>query len=79
MRNLYSPTFSDLNDFQSYPSLSETVKNLVGEDGLNLLINNAGIAGKFLKIGYLKSDAMLECFKINTVAPTMLTKVCSAT
>lgn len=64
----------DLNDFQSYPSLSETVRNLVGDDGLNLLINNAGIAGKFLRIGFVKADAMLECFKINTVAPTMLTK-----
>ncbi|XP_014289418.1 C-signal [Halyomorpha halys] len=64
----------DLNDFQSYPSLSENVKHLVGDDGLNVLINNAGIAGKFLKIGYLKADAMLECFKINTVAPTILTK-----
>ncbi|XP_014246377.1 uncharacterized protein LOC106664859 [Cimex lectularius] len=64
----------DVTDYSAFPNFANEVGEIVGNEGLNVLINNAGIAGKFLKIGYLKHEAMLEAYSVNTVAPVMLAK-----
>lgn len=64
----------DVTNFANYEKLREEVTKIVGPEGLNVLINNAGIYGKSLKIGYLKPDSMIETYTVNTVAPVILTK-----
>lgn len=65
----------DITDYGSLNRVHEEVSSIVGDHGLNLLVNNAGIGGKFLRIGFLKPEAMINTLNINTVAPVMLTKV----
>jgi len=55
--------------------LASQVSNIVKDKGLNVLINNAGISSKFTRIGLVKSEDLLNHFKINTIGPIMLTQV----
>lgn len=48
---------------------------MVASDGLNLLVNNAGVTTKFTKLALVKSEQLLDNLVVNTVAPIMLTKV----
>jgi NAD(P)-dependent dehydrogenase (short-subunit alcohol dehydrogenase family) len=51
------------------------VENIVGkEHGLNVLINNAGIAPTDVPLTDLTPDLMREGFEINCLAPLFLTK-----
>lgn len=63
----------DTTDFDSLPNFATKVEEIVGDNGLDVLINNAGA---FLKVSLLEgsSDDLLENFKINSVAPFMLTR-----
>lgn len=63
----------DTNDFDSLPSLSNKIDEIVGDLGLDIIINNAGI---YLKVSLLQgsSDDMIENFKTNAVAPLMITR-----
>lgn len=45
------------------------------EDGLNVLLNNAGKASESTGIDRLKSEHMIDVFTVNTVSPLMVTKV----
>ena len=67
-----------MNDFDSYDDAVNTVRSVVQDEGLNVLINNAGISSKFTRINLVKVDQMINNFTTNTVAPLMLTKVCNA-
>ncbi|RWS05174.1 hypothetical protein B4U79_01861 [Dinothrombium tinctorium] len=60
-------------DYNQHQALTETVRSVVKDNGLNLLINNAGV--------YVRGDlerttpeGMMESFSVNTIAPLMLTK-----
>lgn len=64
----------DVVNFDGYNHFIGEVENIVGSRGLNVLINNAGIATKFTRINLVKAEQMIENFKTNTVAPLMLTK-----
>ncbi|XP_046391054.1 C-factor [Ischnura elegans] len=64
----------DLKDLKSYKPLSKEVGEIVGDDGLNVLLNSAGISSKFARLQYLKAEQLEEHFLVNTIAPTMLTK-----
>ena len=68
--------FLDTTDESSYPSLVKWVEGVVGEDGLNILINNAGMLRKD-NFETVTSESMLEHFKTNTLGPLFLTKVVS--
>lgn len=46
----------------------------MGEQGLNLLINNAGYSPKSGRINFTTSEQMAQTFAINTISPLMLTK-----
>jgi short-subunit dehydrogenase len=64
-----------VTNFEEYNNVAKKVKDIVGDDGLNLLINNAGITTKFTRINMVKLEQMMDNYTINTVAPLMLTKV----
>lgn len=64
----------DLTNTSSFDEFSSVVSKIVGELGLNLLINNAGITTKFTKLNLVKSEQLIDNLTVNTVAPIMLTK-----
>ncbi|XP_037040761.1 C-factor-like [Bradysia coprophila] len=63
----------DTTDLDALPNFANRVDELVDENGLDVLINNAGA---YLKVSLLEgsSDDLMENFKINAVAPFMLTR-----
>lgn len=65
----------DVVDEGSYEGLVKQVRELVGAQGLNLLINNAGMAPRSTRINLVKWKQMVDTFLVNTVAPVMLSKV----
>ncbi|XP_054290185.1 C-factor-like [Macrosteles quadrilineatus] len=64
----------DLKDFNSHDRIAKEVSSIVGDAGLNVLINNAGISTKFTRVNLVKAEQMIENLTVNTVAPLMLTK-----
>ncbi|KAI8435359.1 hypothetical protein MSG28_003681 [Choristoneura fumiferana] len=64
----------DVTNTASYEELSSQVARVVGAGGLNLLVNNAGIATKFTKLNMVKVEQLVDNLTVNTVAPIMLTK-----
>jgi len=68
-------SFLDVTDFGSYDRVVKNVESIVQDEGLNLLLNNAGISSKFTRINLVKVEQMTSGFMTNTVAPLMLTKV----
>ncbi|CAD6206823.1 GSCOCG00010088001-RA-CDS [Cotesia congregata] len=65
---------ADLKDFKDFPRVVNEVSSQVGEAGLNVLFNNAGVATKFSRIGMVKAEQLTETFLVNTVAPIMFTQ-----
>ena len=65
----------DLKDTESYDKIVEIVASKVGDSGLNVLFNNAGVTTKFTRLSLVKAEQMSEVFLVNTIAPVMLTKV----
>lgn len=66
--------FVDAVDYGSYPSIVEWVEKIVGGEGLNVLINNAG---QYCKgdLDSVTAEGMRSDFELNTIAPLMLSKV----
>lgn len=64
----------DLKNVNDYSKVFEAVNEVVGEGGLNLLINNAGVSTKFTRLGLVKEEQLKDNFAINTIAPIMLTQ-----
>jgi len=63
----------EIKNFDSYPQFVQQVEQIVGADGVDTLINNAGILiNKDLES--VTADQMIENFEVNTVSPLMLTK-----
>jgi len=63
----------DVTDEASYPRLVKEVKDVVKGNGLNLLINNAGMLTS-LPLHQLDSSDMRRNYDVNCVAPMMLSK-----
>lgn len=63
----------DVRDYDKYQKVVDEVTKLVGSDGLNLLINNAGI---HIKADFhdVKRDDMIEVYEVNVVAPLLFTR-----
>jgi len=64
-----------VTDYSSLDRIAKEVQEIVGDEGLNVLLNNAGIASKFTRVNLVKVEQMTENFKVNTIAPLFLTKV----
>ncbi|XP_055684133.1 C-factor [Lutzomyia longipalpis] len=64
----------DLTNYDTYEGLVKKVEDIVKEDGLNVLLNNAGYGPKSTRLPHTKHQDLVECFNINSVVPVMLTK-----
>jgi len=63
----------EVKNYDSYDSLVKHVGQIVGDDGLDLLIKNAGM---LIHSGLDKvtPQEMMEIFEVNSVTPLMITK-----
>lgn len=63
----------DVKDYTKYEKVVDEVTQAVGSDGLNLLVNNAGI---HIKADFhdARRDDMMEVYEVNVVAPLLLTR-----
>ena len=55
-------------------SARASVESILEGSGLNLIINNAAIA-KLVTLDEVKTEDMMEHYRVNCVAPLMVTKV----
>ncbi|KPJ07991.1 C-factor [Papilio machaon] len=65
---------TNVKKLDTYGDFASKIKQLVGNGGLNLLINNAGVTTKFTKLSLVKEEQLMDNFTVNTVAPIILTK-----
>eukprot|EP00095_Tigriopus_kingsejongensis_P008232 maker-scaffold591_size129331-snap-gene-0.21 protein:Tk08232 transcript:maker-scaffold591_size129331-snap-gene-0.21-mRNA-1 annotation:"hypothetical protein HELRODRAFT_194898" len=63
----------DITDHTAYPEIVKGVSQKVEDNGLNLLINNAGVLPRESE-GGLTPEKMREAFEVNTIAPLFLSK-----
>lgn len=67
-------SLSDASDPSSIKKLAQQVGSVVGTEGLNLLINNAGILHRD-SLQTTTTENMQNTFTTNVVGPTNITKV----
>jgi len=72
-KNLHIITL-EVTDYDSFPSVVKQVEDIVGAEGLNLLINNAGMIPPNRDLQSITPEAMLQGFEINCVAPLFLSR-----
>jgi len=70
--NLY-PLEMDITDVSSYPSIVKKIEDIVGDDGLNVVINNAGISTHY-DLETVTPQAMTTAFEVNCIAPLFLSR-----
>ena len=63
----------DVTHTSRLPEIVNEVASIVGESGLNVLINNAGIYD-VRSLQEVTVDSMMKSYEVNTVAPLMMTK-----
>lgn len=68
---------ADVTAFDSYPQVVAQIQDVVGDNGLNMLINNAGYACKSTRLDFVKDEDMEHTFRVNVVAPVMLSRAMS--
>jgi len=68
------PIQLEVSDTSSHPSLYNQIAETVGEDGLNLVIHNAGIKPKRQDLQSVRPEEMLSSFETNCVAPLFLSR-----
>ncbi|XP_066997632.2 C-signal [Anabrus simplex] len=66
----------DLKKIDTYGTFAKKVDEILQNEGLNVLVNNAGVTTKFTRINLVKVGDMEENFMVNAVAPLMLSKAC---
>ncbi|XP_076244470.1 SDR family oxidoreductase sniffer [Calliopsis andreniformis] len=64
----------DLADTKKYDKIVQIVSEKVGDAGLNVLFNNAGISPKFARLGLVKEEHLTQTLFVNTVVPILLSK-----
>lgn len=67
----------DVTDEDGLKQAASTIQGVVGEQGLNLVINNSGLnqsSARHLTLPELTKDAMVDHFVVNTVAPVLLSQ-----
>lgn len=71
--------FAGTTDESQYESFVTYGESLVGDAGLNLLINNAAVLARERTLDEALSKSMINNFTTNSVAPLMLTRVSAYT
>lgn len=66
----------DLLNFEAYDNLLAQVSSIVGDKGLNVLINNAGVAPKSVRINMTNQKDIINTLTTNVVVPIMFAKAC---
>merc|ERR1719308_807128 len=64
----------DVTDQSMYDKAVKKVSDVVGEDGLNLLINNAGLLPANRDLQSVTAQDMRDAFETNCIAPLFLSK-----
>ena len=67
--------YSDVTNYASFNVLVQQIGEIVKDEGLNVLINNAAISPKSTRLNFAKDSDLRDTFETNAVAPVMLTKV----
>ena len=66
----------DVQNEDTYGPAVKVVEDIVRDQGLNVLINNAGInCGATARYSKLNRQQMAEVFDVNAIAPTRVTEV----
>lgn len=66
---------ADLKSDEDLSNLAQTVTNILGTRGLDVLVNNAGISSKFTRLQLVKEKDLNDHFRVNVTAPILLAKV----
>lgn len=61
----------DVSNTSEYPSLVKTVETTLDGEGLNVIVNNAGMAGR-VQLEDVTETVMMEHYRVNAVAPLLL-------
>ncbi|XP_065155964.1 C-signal [Atheta coriaria] len=64
----------DVTEFDKHKQFATEVQKIVGDDGLNVLFNNAGTSPKYTRLPFVKPEQLMDTFRTNTVAPIILAK-----
>lgn len=67
-----------MTNYASFDGLASQIGEIAKDDGLNVLINNAGIAPKSTRLLFTKQNDLMTTYETNSVAPIMLAKVSNA-
>ena len=65
---------ADIANTLDYPSVVKTVESALNGEGLNLLINNAGMAVR-QRLEDVTEDILIKHFQVNAAAPLLLVQV----
>lgn len=63
----------DVSDFASHETFASKVSSIVGNTGLDLLINNAGIYNK-VSLTEGSHESMMQNLAVNSVSPLFITR-----
>jgi len=64
----------DVSNYSSFPGIVKQVEAVVGNEGLNLLINNAGYMPPNRDLATTTPEDMRQAYEINCIAPFFFTK-----
>ncbi|XP_055302593.1 C-factor-like [Sitodiplosis mosellana] len=64
----------DVTDYASFDALVKQIDEIVKEEGLNVLINNAGIYPSVASLNSVVADDLRNILETNSIAPVMVTK-----
>lgn len=64
----------DVTDFASFDALADQINEIVNDEGLNVIINNAGVFPNKDR-SHSTRDDLMKTFEINSAAPVLLARV----